>query len=77
MRITQDRGTLMERIRTEYFAEASSVATADRGVLLQVTSVFDRVIWTTQRFGQLIEAGPLEGVTDALGDQPASVVSGA
>ena len=75
MQITQDRGPLMERIRAEYSTEATNVATSDRGVLLQLTSVFDRVIWMAQRFAQLIEAAPLAGLAaekaGALEDQPA------
>jgi phosphate:Na+ symporter len=67
MRITEDRGDLMERIRQEYLAEESSIATADRAVLLQVTSVFERVIWMVHRFARLIEPVP-DGVAVGASD---------
>lgn len=57
-RITEDRGDLVERIRQEYLAGEAGVAVAERAVLLQVTSVFERVIWMTQRLARLIEVGP-------------------
>lgn len=53
--ITEDRGDLMERIRQNYLADAPSVGPADRAVLLQVTSIFERVIWMTQRLARLID----------------------
>ena len=45
---------MLEGIRQEYLAEEGSVDTAERAVLLQVTTVFERVIWMTQRFARLI-----------------------
>jgi len=45
----------MERIRQNYLADAPSVGPADRAVLLQVTSIFERVIWMTQRLARLID----------------------
>jgi hypothetical protein len=52
--ITEDRGDLMERIRQNYLEDSASVGTADRAVLLQVTSTFERVVWMTQRLARLI-----------------------
>jgi hypothetical protein len=52
--ITGDRGDMMERIRERYLAEEASVAPADRVVLFQVTSVFERIIWMTQRLSRLL-----------------------
>jgi phosphate:Na+ symporter len=52
--ITEDRGDLMEQVRQNYLAEEGSVGPADRAVLLHVTSVFERIIWMTQRLARLI-----------------------
>jgi phosphate:Na+ symporter len=53
--ITEDRGDLMERIRQSYLAEEESVDARDRAVLLQVTNVFERTIWMTQRLARLLD----------------------
>jgi len=58
--ITQDRGSLMERIRQEYLADDSGVSSADRALLLRVTSIFERIIWMTQRLARVIEGAPKE-----------------
>jgi phosphate:Na+ symporter len=56
VRITGDRGDLMERIRQDFLADSGDVTSADRAVLLQLTSIFERVIWMTQRLARLIES---------------------
>jgi phosphate:Na+ symporter len=66
LRITEDRGDMMERVRQDYLAEERNVGTADRAVLLEVTSVFERVIWMTQRFARLIHAGQRDRLTEVL-----------
>lgn len=66
MQITQDRGPLMERIREDHFAAASGVGAADRRVLMQITSVFERVVWMLQRFARLIEAAPGDQMPAAM-----------
>jgi phosphate:Na+ symporter len=57
-RITEDRGDMMEQVRQSYLAEEGHVSAADRAILLQVTSIFERVIWMTQRLSRLIDASP-------------------
>jgi phosphate:Na+ symporter len=52
--ITEDRSEFVERIRRDYLADEASIGTADRSVLLQVTSVFERIVWMTQRFARLL-----------------------
>src|SRR5262249_16759115 len=71
LRITEDRGDMMERIRQDYLAEARSVGTADLAVLLEVTSVFERVIWMTQRFARLIHVGQRDRQTEVLPERSA------
>src|SRR5262249_5475188 len=53
--MTEDSGDLMERIRQQFLHEEGSVSPADRAVLLQVTSVFERIVWMTQRLARLLE----------------------
>jgi hypothetical protein len=54
VRITEDRGDLMEQIRQSYLAEEGSVDARDRAVLLQVTNLFERTIWMMQRLARLL-----------------------
>ena len=61
LQITEDRGDFVERIRQDYLAEESGASSGDRAVLLQVTSIFERVVWMTQRLARLIEAGRRAG----------------
>jgi phosphate:Na+ symporter len=56
--ITEDRGAFVERVRQEYFAGEGSSQGADRAVLLQVTSIFERVVWMVQRMSRLLEVRP-------------------
>jgi phosphate:Na+ symporter len=53
--ITSDRGDLVERIRNDFFA-GTEINSSDRAVLLQVTSVFERIVWMAHRFAGLVEA---------------------
>ena len=53
--LAEDHGDLMEQIRQSYLAEEGSVDARDRAVLLQVTNVFERTIWMTQRLARLID----------------------
>jgi phosphate:Na+ symporter len=54
VQITEDRSEFAERIRREYLAEEATIGTTDRSVLLEVTSVFERVVWMTHRLARLI-----------------------
>jgi hypothetical protein len=45
-------------VRQEYFAGEGSSQGADRAVLLQVTSIFERVVWMVQRMSRLLEVRP-------------------
>lgn len=67
-RITEDRGDLMERVRQKYLANEDGVGKQDRAILLQVTSVFERVVWMAQRLARQIATdgrdAALLGATD-------------
>ena len=78
--ITEDRGDLMERIRQSYLADEGSVDARDRAVLLQVTNVFERTIWMTQRLARLLDrnARPsLETGIASVEPSPADLTSAA
>ncbi len=55
--ITGDRSDLVERIRQGFLADETDVSAADRAVLLDVTSTFERVVWMVQRLARLVESG--------------------
>src|SRR5262245_44428361 len=58
--ITGDRGDMLERIRQEHLSDERSLSIADRAVLLQMTSTFERIIWMAQRFARLIAPGSVD-----------------
>src|SRR5262249_6971805 len=70
VRITEDRGDLMERVRQDYLAEESTVGTADRAVLLQVTSMFERIIWMLQRLARLMDGPSSESASVGVASAP-------
>jgi phosphate:Na+ symporter len=53
MQITGDRGDLVERMRKDFLANERATA-AERAVLLQVTSVFERIVWMLHRLAALM-----------------------
>jgi hypothetical protein len=54
---------MMEQIRQSYLAEEVSVSPTERAILLQVTSIFERVIWMTQRLSRLMDVSRRAGIT--------------
>jgi hypothetical protein len=54
VQITEDRGDLVERIRNDFLADKTASVT-DRALLLQVTSVFERIVWMVHRLGALMD----------------------
>jgi phosphate:Na+ symporter len=54
--MTSERGELMERIRSDFLAEETA-APAERAVLFEVTSLFERIVWMTNRLSRLMNTG--------------------
>jgi phosphate:Na+ symporter len=54
--VTSDRGDLVERMRND-FLSGSGASSSDRAVLLQVTSVFERIVWMMHRLARLMDTG--------------------
>jgi phosphate:Na+ symporter len=74
IRITDDRGDLTDRLRQEFLAEQSGISRTDRAVLLQVTSMFERIVWMIQRLARLLQASrPLRAVQPSPSDAVAAV----
>ena len=70
----------MEQIRQNYLAEEGSVDARGRAVLLQVTNLFERTIWMTQRLARLLDRNArtsLETGIAAVESSPADLVSAA
>jgi phosphate:Na+ symporter len=63
VQITGDRSDLVERIRQRFLRDEHQVGPEERVMLLQITSVFERVIWMTHRLARLI-VSRANGVTD-------------
>jgi phosphate:Na+ symporter len=55
VRITGDRSEVMERFRQEYLRDETGAGATERAVLMQVTSIFERVIWMIQRLARLVD----------------------
>jgi phosphate:Na+ symporter len=74
IRITDDRGDLTDRLRQDFLAEHSSISRTDRAGLLQVTSMFERVVWIIQRLARLLQASrPLRAIQPSPSDAAATV----
>jgi len=54
VQVTGDRSDLVERIRQRFLTDEGQVGAAERSLLLQITSVFERVIWMTHRLARLV-----------------------
>jgi phosphate:Na+ symporter len=68
VRITGDRSDLVERIRQRFLTDEEQVSATERATLLQITSVFERVVWMTHRLARLIT-----GVVAAAGVEAVTV----
>jgi phosphate:Na+ symporter len=56
--MTRDRGPAMEAVRKKYLNQTADLPTAAREQILQVTSLFERAMWSLGRFGALLRASP-------------------
>ncbi|MGH7799839.1 MAG: hypothetical protein ACREOW_04310 [Thermodesulfobacteriota bacterium] len=52
-RITHDRSELLQKMRQNYLASEEGLAANDRQIFFQVTSLFERAVWTLGRIAQL------------------------
>jgi len=55
--MTEDRGTLMERIRRRASGEHDGVAPEDEAALFHLTSLFERIIWLLRQIGVSLREG--------------------
>jgi phosphate:Na+ symporter len=54
LEITADRGDMMEKVRQDFLADEAQLLATDRAILLQSTSIFERIIWMAQRLARLV-----------------------
>jgi phosphate:Na+ symporter len=50
-----DRGELMGKIRGLYLSSEHSLAAADKSLLLVLTTLFDRLVWTVRRLAERLQ----------------------
>ena len=53
-RLTSDRGQLMEKIRHTYLSSEQDFTPEERSLILFITSLFERSVWTLGRYGRLL-----------------------
>jgi phosphate:Na+ symporter len=50
-----DRGEMMGKIRSLYLSSEQSLSAADKSLLLALTTLFDRIVWTVRRLAELLQ----------------------
>jgi phosphate:Na+ symporter len=56
--MTSNNGASMERIRRRHLAVSASLSDAERGRILQLTSIFERAAWSVRSFAELLRRAP-------------------
>ena len=57
MTITQERGELMRNIRGTYLTKNDALDYQGKSALLELTNRFERIVWLTERLGNLLSSG--------------------
>ena len=52
--LTSDKGQLMEKIRRSYLSSEAGLSTEERSLILYVTNLFERSVWTLGRYARLL-----------------------
>jgi phosphate:Na+ symporter len=52
--LTSDKGQLMEKIRRSYLSSEAGLSTEERSLILYVTNLFERSVWTLGRYTRLL-----------------------
>jgi hypothetical protein len=55
--ITQERGELMRNIRGTYLTKHDALDYQGKSALLELTNRFERIVWLTERLGNLLSSG--------------------
>jgi phosphate:Na+ symporter len=56
IRLTADRGDLMERIRNTYLSSETALGRSDKSLLLHITNLFEQIVWLLRRLGTLLKS---------------------
>ncbi|MBN2187696.1 MAG: Na/Pi cotransporter family protein [Dehalococcoidia bacterium] len=54
--ITEDRGSLIERIRKTYLKSEKALESQDKSILFYLTSLYERVVWLIRRWATLLKS---------------------
>jgi phosphate:Na+ symporter len=54
--ITEDRGSLIERIRKSYLNSEETLESQDKSMLFHVTSLYERIVWLIRRWATLLKS---------------------
>jgi hypothetical protein len=52
--LTADRGPMMEKIRRSYLSSEKGLSIDDRSLVLYITNLFERTVWSLGRYGSLL-----------------------
>ena len=52
--LTADRGQMMEKIRRSYLSSEKGLSLDDRSLVLYITNLFERTVWSLGRYGSLL-----------------------
>lgn len=52
--LTADRGQMMEKIRRSYLSSEKGLSLDDRSLILYLTNLFERTVWSLGRYGSLL-----------------------
>lgn len=52
--LTSDRGQLMEKVRRNYLSSEAGLSTEERSLILYITNLFERSVWTLGRYTRLL-----------------------
>ena len=53
-KLSDDRSEMMTGVRNLYLAPGQSLSATERALLLQLTALFERIVWMVQRYAELI-----------------------
>ncbi|MBN2419425.1 MAG: hypothetical protein JXL81_08585, partial [Deltaproteobacteria bacterium] len=52
--LTADRGQMMEKVRRSYLSSEKGLSVDDRSLVLYITNLFERTVWSLGRYGSLL-----------------------
>jgi hypothetical protein len=53
--LSSDRGSLLSKIRDMYLSRQQELTADGKSLLLALTTLFDRIVWSVRRFTELLQ----------------------